>query len=262
MRYVCDGDLDGIRDAIRSMQASLNGALERIDTLEAENEELRRTIDGLIPGSEESTLPAETTTMPEETILPAETTTMPEETTTIPEPTYPPTSDPSPSPSVSPETSEPSSSPSVSPETSDPSPSPTVSPETSDPSSLPTVSPETSRPTPSPTVPPSSAPSAYFYEIDIATGTKCAWSDPRRTFRTNLNSVEECAERCHQDTDCEFFSFNTGGTNCIGCTSQPDRLDSKFVTYSINPPPTCGLINTDCIDPLNYVFNTGQHDNH
>jgi len=84
-----------------------------------------------------------------------------------------------------------------------------------------------------PTEMPSKAPSmSYsFYEAD----TKCPQEN--RSFKLSYTSIENCAQRCRQDSSCMYFS--TDYAACIGCTAVPTVTHYGFQTFQINPMESC-----------------------
>jgi len=84
-----------------------------------------------------------------------------------------------------------------------------------------------------PTIYPSQAPTAALY-VFVEYDTKCPMSE-QRTFKLDYTSEQNCALRCEQDQDCEFFSVGWG--LCIGCAVLPSSIDGVgwwFDTYMIN----------------------------
>lgn len=70
-----------------------------------------------------------------------------------------------------------------------------------------------------------------FYEAD----TKCPQEN--RSFKLSYTSIENCAQRCREDSSCMYFS--TDYAACIGCTAVPTVTHYGFQTFQINPMESC-----------------------
>merc|ERR1712039_768684 len=68
--------------------------------------------------------------------------------------------------------------------------------------------------------------------VYVATGTKCPYSQPgtgSRTFKLKFTTLENCANRCEMDGNCNYISVD--GNDCIGCIDEPSEMHEGFVSY-------------------------------
>jgi len=73
-------------------------------------------------------------------------------------------------------------------------------------------------------VAPSVAPTALYALQEY--NYKCPTSSTYRTFKLDWTTDENCAIRCENDAQCNYFS--TGANLCIGCTHLPSSLPNSF----------------------------------